>query len=136
MLVSVPVENSMSDGLWYGRLRTIRGVIDSTSSDLPTVSLLLPNKPAQPGNIAEARNLVAGRAVVVAHQAGEDLRFAVVQTQRGLRVAGVDLHRDRALAGRLQRRGVTHFQGNLDRHFVVQVHGRRALRASDRRPDR
>src|SRR5690349_5144062 len=49
MLVSVPVGNSMSDGLWYGRLRTIRGVIDSTSSDLLTSSLLLPNRRPRPG---------------------------------------------------------------------------------------
>ena len=30
-------------------LRTTRGVIDSTSSDLPTVSLLLPNRRPRPG---------------------------------------------------------------------------------------
>ncbi|MCY1416503.1 hypothetical protein D9M71_320100 [compost metagenome] len=60
--------------------------------------------------------------MVVAHQAGEDLGFAVMQTQGGLGVAGIDLDRNGALSGRCQRRGVTDFQRDLDRHFVVQVH--------------
>ncbi|MNR30616.1 hypothetical protein D3C85_1480820 [compost metagenome] len=62
--------------------------------------------------------------MVVTHQASEDLGFAVMQAQCGLGIAGIDLNRNGALTGRFQRRGVTDFQRDLDRHFIVQVHDR------------
>lgn len=116
-----------------GKLHVRRALVRQVTHDargdrqhqltLAHVVLVAAEQPAKARDVAKAGNLVATGVVVVAHQAGQHLGFAVVQAQAGLRVAGVDLDRDGALAGGLQRGGVADLQRHLDRHFVVQVHG-------------